>query len=245
MTVSVIVSSYNQVMTLPLALAAMAGQKEHPAEVIIADDGSEDGTAEWFECRKEDYPFPLHMTTGPHKGYGLAVSENRAARAAVGDLLLFTNADVIHAPSSVLFHSTIPDARVAGGVIREIRRELAEQLMPADVEDWDSLAALMDGNLTETTNFEFVIRLPELNIYGVWGGNFSVPRELFLSVGGFDEEYLGHYGGEEADLIQRLRGKGARVVWADGSHAFHLEHSKKPYHHEASGIIKYRLKYMV
>ncbi len=245
MTVTVIVSNWNQLDTLVKTLKSLERQSVKPCEVIIADDGSDDGTLKWFDgLPPGSYPFPLRCTTGPHNGYGLTVSENRAAKVATGALLLFTNADVVHAPGSVAGHAGVPGNRVAGGLVREIAQNVAEAVRVGDLHDWGTFEASIAGNLTDLSNSEYLIRDPAINIYGFWGGNFSVPREAFASVGGFNEGYRGLYGGEESDLIQRLLKKGLHLAWAHRSKVYHLAHNAKEYRGPALGNVKYRMEYL-
>jgi GT2 family glycosyltransferase len=244
--VSVILANWNQGKSLLLTLASLAKQSHLPIEVVVADDGSTDDSLDLLDGLADGaYPFLVRYTTGHHLGYGLTVSENRAAKVATGDLLLFTNADLAHAPGSVAGHARVAGRRVAGGLIREVNLEVASVLSPDDVLDWSVFEAKSRGNLTALTNYEYMIRAPERNMYGVWGGNFSVSASDFRGVGGFNEGYAGLYGGEEADLIQRLRKSGVKVAWAEKSVAYHLAHPSKGYRGGAEGNRKYRMEYPV
>jgi GT2 family glycosyltransferase len=52
----------------------------------------------------------------------------------------------------------------------------------------------------------------------MYTGNFSVPRVLFLELGGFDESFVG-YGNEDFELLVRLRQAGARLGFAPAAYA--------------------------
>ncbi|MDB5878648.1 MAG: glycosyl transferase, partial [Variovorax sp.] len=50
-TLGVIVASHNEAAVLPVTLAALLGQSDLPDRIVIADDGSSDGTAELLTAR--------------------------------------------------------------------------------------------------------------------------------------------------------------------------------------------------
>jgi hypothetical protein len=50
-TLGVIVASHNEAAVLPVTLAALLGQTDLPDRIVIADDGSSDGTAELLATR--------------------------------------------------------------------------------------------------------------------------------------------------------------------------------------------------
>ena len=81
-------------------------------------------------------------------------------------------------------------------------------------------------------------------VRGIWGGNFSVDAVRFREVGGFDERYRLMYGGEEADLVQRLVRRGALPAWAYNSTAYHLAHPTRAYGEVALGNVKYKMEHL-
>lgn len=246
MSVTVIVANYNQLSTLPVVIQSLASQSVLPSMVVVADDGSSDGTCEWLDALPEGlYPFPIRYTTARHNCYGLTASENRAAFMIPDGRLLFTNADVVHGARSVEAHQEISDDSIAGGVIREVAMPISLSVRWRDVVNLSVFEDEANKHLTDLTNYDYVARDPSVNFYGVWGGNFSVAVSRFLAIDGFNEEYRGLYGGEEADLIQRFRKAGGNVAWAYNSVAYHLAHSAKSYRASAAGNDKYRREYLL
>jgi GT2 family glycosyltransferase len=244
--VTVIIANYNQLSTLPVSLRSMAMQEQLPQQVVVADDGSCDGSVEWLDQLPDDaYPFPLFYVTHSHFGYGLAVIENLAAKSVNSGRLLFTNADVVHGPTSVLAHRMMYDVEVAGGHVEDVAMPWSQMVRPADMNYFASFVRYFGCFKGDYSNAEFMRRDPFINIYGIWGGNFSVSVALFHEVGGFNEDYRCLYGGEEADLIQRLIKVGARPAWAYNSTAYHLAHPKRAYASVPRGNLKYRLEYLV
>lgn len=88
---TVVIPTLNEMAYLPGLLDALAGQTRPADEVIVADAGSTDGTAELAQARG------VRVVRG-----GLpAVGRNAGARAARGELLLFLDADVLPPPDFI------------------------------------------------------------------------------------------------------------------------------------------------
>ena len=100
-TVSVIVPARNEAGRLTPALASLEAQTHTRLEVIVVDDESEDDThAE--ACRSSSARVGvLRGTPLPAGWVGKSWANHQGARLATGEWLLFTDADVIHAPDTI------------------------------------------------------------------------------------------------------------------------------------------------
>ena len=188
MGVTVIIANYNQLSVLPITLRSLAEQHELPEQVVVADDGSSDGTCEWIDNLPEEaYPFPLRYVTHSHMGYGLTVVENLAACHIESGRLMFTNADVVHSPQSVLTHGSMRSYEIAGGRVEDVPMPHSQEVRESDLEDFDDFVRRFGSFKGGCSNIEFVRRDALINIFGIWGGNFSVEAERFHRVNGFNE----------------------------------------------------------
>ena len=88
---TVIIPTLNEIAYLPRLLDALDVQTRLPDEVIVADAGSTDGTAELAQSRGAQVV----------RGGMPAVGRNAGVRAARGDLLLFLDADVLPPPDFI------------------------------------------------------------------------------------------------------------------------------------------------
>lgn len=108
MKASIILSSYNNLSALELSIESLKYQTEKDFEIIIADDGSTDGTVEYLE--KEG----IKYFSRPNEGYRLAYIWNRGAELATGDRFIFGNADIISHPKRIEEHLKFGNNLVAG-----------------------------------------------------------------------------------------------------------------------------------
>lgn len=240
-SLSIIVSTFNSIGTLPLAMESYAGQTVLPLEVIVADDGSSDGTTEWLDGLEEGtYPFPVRYVTRKHLGYALVGVNNEAARHATGKRLLFTNADQVHCPDSVKAHAALEENVIGGGLFTGIAIDGVSQVTVDAVRDFCRIRLLSGGFPPTMTNAEYLKGPPSQNMFGCWGGNYSVSASKLLEAGRFNEEYVGKYGAEEADFILRARRVGCKLKWVPDSEAYHLEHHPRAYKRWALGNKKLR-----
>jgi glycosyltransferase involved in cell wall biosynthesis len=88
MKISVVIPAYNAEAYLAQAIESCLQQTRLPHEVIVADDGSTDRTAEIAE----KFPPPVRLVRLP-QNMGLSAARNRAVEASTGEWLAFLDAD--------------------------------------------------------------------------------------------------------------------------------------------------------
>jgi hopene-associated glycosyltransferase HpnB len=104
--VAVLVPARDEAGLLPTTLASLLAQR-YPGRlrVVLADDGSTDGTADLARRLGAGSPVPLAVVAVPPRPAGWAgkVWAQSAALAAAGEApwLLLTDADIVHPPDSV------------------------------------------------------------------------------------------------------------------------------------------------
>ncbi|MCB9478473.1 MAG: glycosyltransferase family 2 protein [Deltaproteobacteria bacterium] len=91
---SVIIPAYNEAQRLGPTLDQLRdyfATQSYDAEVLVVDDGSEDGTRALAEARKEDLPYLRVIANDRNRGKGYTVKHG--IHEATGDILLFFDAD--------------------------------------------------------------------------------------------------------------------------------------------------------
>ena len=201
--ISVVIPTHNGAATLAACLESLQVSSQAPYEIIVVDDASTDATAEIankYKCRV------LRLDTN----VGAARAKNRGAAAATGDILFFTDDDVIVARETLeqIAH-TFADASVAGAV------GLLDAKIPFD--DFSSNYK----NLWMRFTYE---RLPRERIGVFYTSIAAMRRETFQQLGGFDEKYSGASIAEDTEFGQRAWGAGCRLVLDPLMTATHCKH---------------------
>src|SRR5579871_6693878 len=105
MRISVIVASHNTASTIGRCLDSIALQSAGNIEVVVADGGSNDSTAEILQRRTAEMGGTLVWFSKPDNG--IAEAWNRAVALATGDWILFLGADDCLASPDVIARACI------------------------------------------------------------------------------------------------------------------------------------------
>src|SRR5262245_28915572 len=140
----VIVSTYERLPLLRLALRGFLHQTTTDFALTVADDGSGPETAAFVADFAREAPFPVLHVRHEHDGFRKARITNEAVRRAEAEpLIVMTDGDCIPPPRFVERHVAAHGERTfAVGGAYKLDRETSERLTPADVDDPARLAAL-------------------------------------------------------------------------------------------------------
>jgi GT2 family glycosyltransferase len=198
--VSVIVPTRQRMASLQRALDSLAAQQTEVAyEVVVAVDGSTDGTVEMLESF--DGPPDLSWAMSPKRGRAAAC--NAALAAARGEVLIVLDDDMQVVPDFVERHCRHHPAGsrvcVLGAVPVELDASSTRAAGYVKRKFDEHLARLGDpGHLNLPRSF--------------YTGNASLRAEVLREVGGFDESF-GVYGNEDVELALRLRAAGVTLAY--------------------------------
>lgn len=87
MNISVIIPTYNRSQSLHRALQSVYRQTLMPGEIIVVDDGSNDGTEQML---RNEFPEVRYIY---QQNRGVSAARNRGIAAASGDWLAFLDSD--------------------------------------------------------------------------------------------------------------------------------------------------------
>lgn len=202
MTLSVVIPACRAATYLPRCLAALQASTHHPDEVIVVIDGPDDGSTAIATAAGARVVRLRDEPQGP------AVARNAGTAAATGELVLFVDADVL----------------VHQDVVSLVADHFAAH--PGD-------AALFGSYDAAPADPRFVSRFKNLMHHFVhqqggrvastfWAGCGAIRRDVFLSIGGFDERYE-RPSIEDIEFGVRLRAAGHAVALRPDIQGTHLK----------------------
>lgn len=236
-SVSVIVSTYNQPEWLEKALWGFETQLEKNFEIIIADDGSTEETANLIKNFQKNSALKIKHVWQEDDGFQKTKILNKAILMASGEYMIFTDGDCIPRNDLVAIHLKLSRSGcfLSAGYFK-LSMKLSKKITKDDINTQRCFDAkwLMKNGLKKT------FKLNKLTSYGLkedilntftptsatWdGNNASGWREDILAVNGFDERM--QYGGEDREMGERLMNYGIKPLQIRYSTVtLHLDHER-------------------
>jgi glycosyltransferase involved in cell wall biosynthesis len=236
MRIALIITTYNRPDALCAVLNGCLAQTDADFEVIIADDGSTQDTAELIATYQTRAPFVIKHVWQEDAGFRAAAIRNRALAATSADYVIFADGDCVMPPDFITSHRNLAERGwfLSGNrlmLTQAFTEKVLHDKLPVHLwksRDW--LKARWRGHierllpLLRISGKDWLRRRLPLRWQGAKTCNLSVWREDLLCVNGLDESYTG-WGLEDSDLVIRLlragiRNKSARFAVP----VFHLWH---------------------
>lgn len=202
---SIVIPVYNQLDYTRQCLDSLCDWTRPAYELIVVDNGSGDGTAEYLRdlaprnCSCTDL-----VVISNRANLGVPRAWNQGVAAARGGIVCIMNNDVVVTPGwldgLISYLEEHPDVGIAGPHVL-----WGEDQLPAD------LAGFARGYVAENSYKEDD---------GFWGCCFLVTRRALELLGPFDEGYEGGYW-EDADYRMRAAAIGCRAVVTHRSVVYH------------------------
>lgn len=195
-SVSVVIPAYNYAHFLSTAVDSVLAQTLSPAEVIVVDDGSTDGTAEVCARYTDPRVRYVHQANA-----GLSAARNTGLREARSAFVAFLDADDRWEPGLLAtvmdqFNQLSPDFAAVGTATARMDSE--GRPLPASRHFF-----LRTGELTVET---FCLRNRPLS------SSVVIKRHVFEECGGFD---CGLRSAEDRDMWIRLTARGHRFFYLE------------------------------
>jgi N-acetylglucosaminyl-diphospho-decaprenol L-rhamnosyltransferase len=232
--VSVVIVTYNAqevVADCLRSLPAALGSSSY--EVVVADNGSADGTA---SAVRQGWPAVRLFELGGNRGFSFA--NNKAISATRGRYVLLLNPDTICRPGSIADLVTFADAHTAAGVV-------APRLLNTDATDqgtarsFPTPAAAIFGRRSLLTRLfpgnpwsrRYLVGRQHVGdepfeIDWVSGACMLVSRQAIEVAGLLDEGFFMYW--EDADWCRRFKNAGFRVFCVPAARVVHLDGSRRP-----------------
>lgn len=221
--VAVIILNWNGLELMKSYLPSiLAHTPADVAAVIVADNGSTDGSVEWL---REEHPEVEVIAFG--ENFGFAEGYNRAIRCVAPRFRysVLLNSDVMVKDDwlSPLLH--FMEKHPEAGACQPIVRSLSE---PEKFEYAGAAGGFLDrhgypycrGRIFDTVETDRGQYDTPMQIHWATGAALMVVNQVYLDCGGLDADFFAHM--EEIDLCWRIRLSGKQVWVVPDSHVYHL-----------------------
>lgn len=199
--VSICIATFRRPERLALLLDDLGWQQRLPDEVVVVDNDPAESARPVVEARQGTAtPYDLVYALQPRQN--ISMTRNRSVELARGDWLVFVDDDE-RAPPCWLdrlvgcAHEHRADG-VLGPVIPRLPEAAPNWVRRGRFHDW---ARMKTGHVVPANRLRF--------------GNVLLRRECLREHEGPFDPALGLTGGEDGDLLSRLKLAGARLVWCD------------------------------
>ncbi|MFC5702243.1 glycosyltransferase family 2 protein [Cohnella faecalis] len=204
---SIIIPTFNRLDLLIRCVASIRNYTDIPHEIIVVDNGSTDGTADW--CRMAGVTL---LSLNRNEGFPVAC--NRGLKISSGDTLVLLNNDTVVSPRWLSNMSLALYSAADIGIVGPITNYASgPQQVELTYPDIDSFILLADA-VNRSDPHKWV---PIQRIVGVC---FVFRRELMEKIGLLDERFSpGHY--EDDDYCLRAEQQGYRMLMCRDSLIHH------------------------
>lgn len=209
---SIVIPSYNGRRLLERCLASIDRHRPPGIEVVVADDGSTDGTADWLARGHPEVRAVLRKTNG---GFCAAANAGIAAARAPFIQLLNNDAEVC---AGWVEAGLAPFADQSVGSVAPLVLVRSDPSRVDSAGDQYALYGWPTKRGHGRAAARWLGRAPE-EVFGASGSSAFYRAEAIRKVGGFDPEFGSYY--EDVDLAFRLRWGGYRCIFTSECHILH------------------------
>lgn len=206
LTLTVLIAAHNEVTVLPETLSALLSQTDTPNEIIIADDGSSDGTAEMLCSRYGLCIPPLGDISAPVR---LGSTDIRWCRLPHGGKAAALNTAIFHTSADIIL-TVDADTLVESGSIQAVRQAFWNEPQLVGVTGIitprcrsTAMGQMMQWFQTYEYIRNFLARYAwmQVNCLQLISGAFAgFRRHAVVDVGGFDDDCFV----EDYELVARM-----------------------------------------
>ena len=205
MFISVVIPTYNRKPILEKCLKALEKQQLNDDiisnyEIVLVDDGSTDGTLEWLQENKKNFP---HVCAFSQDHLGPAAARNLGVTNAKGDIIIFIDSDLFVTETFLQCH--------ANALVKGEKKLGSDRLFTY-------------GAVINTCNFDHPTSEPykitDFSAAYFATGNVAIARKWLEKAGLFDTGFQ-LYGWEDLELGVRLKELGLTLIKCPEAMGYH------------------------
>ncbi len=208
--VAVVIVNHNGERLLPACLAALAAQTHAPAEIVVADNGSRDGSLAWLRAH---HPQVRALELG--RNHGFAGGANRGVAATSAPWVCVLNSDATPQPGWLAELTAAPrDERTwaLGSVLVSASTGLIESAGDAYAAAGYAHKLLRERPLAE-------LPAQPYRVFAAPGAAPVFRRRTFDLLGGYEERFFLYY--EDVDLAFRAALAGHHALLVPSARVVH------------------------
>ena len=210
---SIVLLAWNQVAYTKLCIESVFRHTHAPFELILVDNGSSDGTPEYFREVRAANP-NVKIVLNP-KNLGFAKGCNQGLAAANGEYVCFLNNDTIVTEGWLETLQWWAEIEPHVGIVGPVSNRVAgiQRISPVDYDEEDMTAEGIARIEAYGTRYKAANREQSVFVNRIIGLCLLVKRAVVERIGGFDTRYgTGNF--EDDDLCFRARVAGYKIVIA-------------------------------
>jgi glycosyltransferase involved in cell wall biosynthesis len=212
---SVVIPTHNRQASLARCLNAIKDQDiaGDSFELLVVNDGSQDGTEQYLNDLEETYPFPLRVfhrqNSGPAKTRNFGIIQAR------GEWVVLLDDDCIPAKSWLRGYqekiATSANPKVAGygGKVKAYRPKSFYGGF------FEAAGITRQNDFVDENNAE-----NDRELKHIISANICFRRDILMALGGFDERFK-RAAGEDTALAQLVHECGFKILYAPAAWTFH------------------------
>ena len=237
MGITLLISTYNWPEALGASLYSLSCQTKQPDEVVIADDGSTDETAELIKRFSLRLPVPVKHVWQEDEGFRKSLILNKAVKAASGDYIIQIDGDIVMERHFIEDHAAAMEHGrfIRGGRVMLGEEETEDSLSLLEQDDRLDINGISgDRNRMNALRSRLLSHLMSRigSVTNVKGCNMAYWKTDFVHVNGYNNDFQG-WGHEDIELAIRLHNAGVKLKRLKfGGIAYHLHHAYFSRHNE-------------
>jgi GT2 family glycosyltransferase/Flp pilus assembly protein TadD len=213
--VSIVILGFNQVAYTKKCIDSIRRHTRQDYELILVDNGSKDGTEQYFRA------VPGAKVIRNETNLGVAKGWNQGMRAASGEYILILNNDVIVGPDWLENMVRLAESDPSIGLVGPRSNYIAGPQVVSEVPYRISGGYREEGILPFAKEWQAARALSACEFAFIKGFCHLIPRRAFEKVGFYDERY-GKGNFEDDDYCVRMRYHGFRALFANDSFIHHF-----------------------
>lgn len=244
MKTAIVILNWNGKAFLQKYLPTLCGNTPQPdACVIIADNGSTDGSQAWLEAS-----FPQVRIIRLDKNYGFTGGYNLALAQVEADYFILLNSDIRIPPATATFNWLQPlldfmESHPEAGICQP---KILSESSPSFFEYAGACGGFLDkygfpfcrGRILSCTEEDKGQYDSPLQVLWASGACMMIRSTVWKQLGGLDESFFAHM--EEIDLCWRASIAGYQVWAIPQSHVFHVGGGTLPNNSPRKLYLNYR-----